>query len=214
MKLKSLHHPTWLLSRLASASLFALTALKASAALTVVVSAVPGEPYFSTSTGTALPDGSYFQLGTFATAPSTSDLSQDAPTVFAQWQEFTDGADDQIFSIDLTGGNAAGEVFGDDSFGGKSIYWWVFLTSDGQKPASDFSNVTEHALFTSSSPEWVFPADSESISPVVSTADAQISFLAGGYGSGNTTVALAAVPEPSTLALSALALVGCLRRRR
>lgn len=214
MKLKPLDHPVRLLPKLAITVLFALSALEASAALTVTVSAVPGEPTFTSSTGSVLPDGAYFQLGTFATAPSASDVSENAPTVFAQWQEFADDTDEQIFTIDLPGGHAAGDIFGADSFAGKSIFWWVFLTSDGQKPAADFSNVTEHALFTSSSLDWFFPADSESIPPVVSTADPNISFLAGGYGAGNTTIALAAIPEPSTLALSALALAGCLRRRR
>lgn len=210
-----LNRPNKLLPALAASALLVLPALNASAALTVTVSAVPGEPTFTTSTGSALPDGAYFQLGTFATAPSASDVSENAPTVFAQWQEFADDTDEQIFTIELPGGHAAGDIFGPDSFAGKSIFWWVFLTSDGQKPALDFSNVTEHALFTSSSPDWLFPADSESIPPVVSTADPNISFLAGGYGSGNTTIALAAIPEPSSvLTLSALALAGCLRRRR
>ncbi|RYD73846.1 MAG: hypothetical protein EOP84_20880, partial [Verrucomicrobiaceae bacterium] len=101
MKLKSLKHPARLLPTLALATVFAISAFEASAALTVTVSAVPGEPNFSSSTGAALPDGSYFQLGTFATAPTTLEVSQNAPGVYAQWQEFADGDADRTFTIDI-----------------------------------------------------------------------------------------------------------------
>jgi len=176
------------------------------------VSAAPGEPVFVLSNGTStVPDGTFYQLGTFVSAPTLTDLSVNPTLVFSQWQEFTDGVDDLTFSIEAPGGHAAGDLDGADSFAGKSIYWWVFLTSDGLAPATNLSNVTQHALFTGSGGNWVFP-EPGGIPPVVSTSDS-LTFLAGSYSVGGN-VQLAVVPEAGALALSLLGLIPLMRRRR
>jgi hypothetical protein len=199
----------------AATVLFAIVTPSADAALTVTVSAVPGEPGFFISNGVnALPDGSFYQLGTFATPPAAQNVLANPAAAFSQWQEFADATDEQIFTIAAPGGNAAGDIYGDDSFAGKTIYWWVFLTSDGAKPAADFSNVTEHALFTGNTPGWFFPESQEAVAPVISTADG-LNFLAGGLTGDSSGVQLiAAIPEPGALTLSSFTLLAALRRRR
>lgn len=176
--------------------------ISSQAALTVTVSAVPGEPAFVTSAGTAaVPDGTYFQLGTFPVQPTLADLAENPGSGFLQWQEFTDGTPGQTFSIDSFVGNAAGDYYGDDAFVGKSIYWWVFLTSDGQSPALDFSNVTEHTLFTGPSANLTF-VPGEAVPPVVFTAD-NLTFFAGGLNGTSGNVQLGVVPAGRLASINA-----------
>lgn len=193
---------------LAAASLaLALGISGAQAAITVTVSAAPGEPAFHLSDGlTPLPDGMHFQLGSFASVPNAADVANNPAQLFALWQEFTDGIDDVVVSLDEDHGLALGDLDGDDSFLGKTIYWWVFNTSDGLAPAADFSNVTEHALFTGAE-GWTFSA----LPPVVSTSE-NLTFFAGEIAGGNVT--LAAVPEPAVSLLSLFAVAPLLLRRR
>lgn len=190
----------------AASAALALGISGAQAAITVTVSAAPGEPAFRLSDSIApLPDGMHFQLGSFASVPNATDAQEHPAQLFSLWQEFTDGVDDVIMSIDDDHGLALGDLDGDDSFLGKTIYWWVFNTSDGLAPAADFSNVTEHALFTGDG--WTFSA----ISPVVSTSES-LTFFAGGITGGNVT--LTTVPEPTVSILSLLAAAPLLMRRR
>ncbi|QJE94499.1 hypothetical protein [Luteolibacter luteus] len=196
-------------SFLAAASIALLLGVSgAQAAITVTVSAAPGEPAFHLADGiTPLPDGMHFQLGSFASIPSAIDAQDNPAELFALWQVFSDGIDDVIVTIGEDSGLALGDLDGDDSFLGQTIYWWAFNTSDGLAPAADFSNVTEHALFTGAD-GWTFSA----LPPVVSTSD-NLTFFAGEISGGNVT--LTAVPEPTLPMLSLFALAPlALRRRR
>lgn len=190
-----------------ASALVALGISASQAAITVTVSAAPGEPAFRLSDSTTpLPDGMHYQLGTFASVPDAGDAQNNPAVLFSIWQEFTDGIDDTIVSIGEDGGLALGDLDGDDSFLGKVIYWWVFNTSDGLAPAADFSNVTEHALFTGTD-GWTFQA----ISPVISTSE-NLTFFTGSLSGGN--IDLAAVPEPASALLALSAVAPLLMRRR
>ncbi len=181
--------------------------------ITVTTSAGPGEPRFFTSNGTtAVPDGMTYTLGTFAPGADLSQAGSAPGTLFTtSWQPF---ASDTVTTNTFTGdpGTAGADLDGPDVFSMSRIYWWVFVTGDGLAPAPDFSNVTEHALFTGPA-SWTFPSPGMGVPPIVSTAD-PLTFSAGSLASGNIVLSpVTPIPEPSVVPL-VLTAVTLTRRRR
>lgn len=89
------------------------------------------------------------------------------------------------------------------------IYLWVFKTTDDSADlGTDFSNVIEFGVFSSTATTWRF-TDSEA--PILRTEDINLFYI-----SGNDDLSLAtAVPEPSIFALmGSLLVMSCLIIRR
>lgn len=214
----------------------ALALLPAAHATTVVLSAVPTARQVTDSNGTVLTSGSVW-VGTFSstsfTFSSTLTVQENVDAIAAAggWERF--GTDTLASSVNAgvsdtlairaspagrIGGTITDNTFGAtkaDFFDGKPLYVWLF---NGSSPATS----TELGIFraTDATVPWVFATnaggvgDSVTYSTTLSGAPTITSFGGAGSTASGGLQLVAAVPEPSTMALGALAAIGLAFRRR
>jgi hypothetical protein len=145
------------------------TAENSRALITVHVNGGPGERVFQTAGGGAPATDAWFLLGTFPAAMQAT-LAAQAPASILD--DFIPFGSLRVRTIAGQSGSVAGSLDGDESkVGSMRMYTWVFLTRDGAAPASDFSNVTQTGLFTSSAAAWTFSASAALPSPLISTSE-------------------------------------------
>ena len=173
---------------------------------------------------TAVPDGNYVEVGYFDNSFNLSANSGNLSALGAHWHEFgfTNIETFGVLSGPPVPGRFAGtSVLDDPTFDNKPIYLWIFQTTGNDAPASDFSNVSQYGIFTSTLSNWTFPVNGsiQNETPI-STSDVD-TFVFGGSVSGTPgSIELAnvvVVPEPSVLSLLAVGLVTgrfLFRRRR
>ncbi len=95
----------------------------------------------------------------------------------------------------------------DSQFLGKQIDLWIFKTSDNSTPTFSTlttGNVVEYGLFTGAA--WVFPSTTTPPNNTAAVDTSSITSALFGTVNTGTSLELAAVPEPSSLALLALGL--------
>ncbi len=185
----------------------------ATQAQTITYEAPPGFPNIADSSGTALADGQTVEIGYFNSGFNISANANNLPLLGANWNLFDSTT---ITTITGPGQFAASRTMtaSDASFSGNPVDLWIFKTSDGLAPASDFHNVLEYGLFSSgvannagaNVTQWIFPAlgaPPPNNNPIWTSADVKNSpvFYWGGINAGGTSLELAPVPEPSTAVL-------------
>ena len=139
--------------------------LAAKAQLIVEFSSIGG-PNFVDDLGLAVPDGNDVQAGYF---DGTFDLAANAdslPSLKAAWHEFgATTTSSTFFGSGQIGGSLSGSSSGLNSFENQKLFLWVFKTTDAHAPDSSFSNVSDYGLFSSTQPNWKFPADANAPPP-------------------------------------------------
>ena len=221
----------------------ALALLPAAHASTVVLSAVPTARSVVGSNGTTIVTSGLVWVGTFGNEsfsfnPSlTVAQNVGAIATVGGWYQFgLDAASTPTnlgATVDLGVTNTlsirtspAGRIGGSitdnnsgatkaDFFNGKALYLWVF---NGSTPADS----TELGIFraTDATVPWAFATNAGGIADSVtySTTGTGAPTIAAIGGAGSTTSStyqlVAAVPEPSTAAMGALAMLGLVFRRR
>lgn len=190
----------------------------------VTYSGASGERNVVQSDGvTAVPDGNYVEIGYFDGTLNLSANSGNLSALGAAWHEygFTNIATFAPFGPPVPGRFAGDSISSDSSFDNKQIYLWIFQTTGNGAPASDFSNVNQYGIFTSTLSTWTFPVNG-SINNLTSISSSDVNtFVFGGSVSGTPgSLELAnvvLVPEPGVLSLLAVGLVTgrfLFRRRR
>jgi hypothetical protein len=122
-----------------------------------------GYPAAKDSSGAPLAVGHKVSIGTFADGFDPVAHAGDLPALLAHWHQFafttTDKIDGDAGSFWLNHSSPDGKNLEGFSFPGKKIYLLLTRTAAvGSEPAADGSNVLDYAVFTGSSPVWVFPA--------------------------------------------------------
>ncbi len=191
-----------------------LSAFVAHAQISISYSGGPGESNVVNSVGTAI-NGDTVSIGTFVNFdPTLPGNASDLPALEAHWVNFDSTTTHTILGVDGRFGATSPGV-NNSTFDHQQIYLWI---TEGTG-----NNITEYGLFTSTSPDWVFPAHDAAIPPNPIDSNEVNTFLFGDgiVGSGGSTPGslqtLAAVPEPGTLsilALGGLLLAGVRARRR
>lgn len=190
----------------------------------VTYSASTDNPNVVQSDGvTAVPDGNYVEVGYFDGTFNLSANSGNLSVLGAHWHEFGFANIETFapFGPPVPGRFRGDSVLDDPTFNNKQIYLWIFQTTGNGAPASDFSNVTQYGIFTSTLNTWTFPVDgTPNGGNLTSITSSDIdTFVFGGSVSGTPgSIELAVVvPEPSVLSLLAVGLVTSrflFRRRR
>ena len=192
-----------------------LAQFAAKAQVTVNYNAAPGTPQIADHNGVLLPDstGNNVEIGFFDTTGGYNFQAHllDLPSLGSHWHQFDATRIQTIFG---EAGRFAGAGTQFSSlFDAMRIDLWIFKTSDLLAPAGNFSNVLEYGLFSGSGANWVFPTQGTAPPGNSTTVQAnQIDqFYVGSLVGGN--IELAAVPEPTGLALLGLGLAVVLGRR-
>ena len=187
-----------------------------SAGTQVFYSASSGNPNVVQSDGvTAVPDGNYVEVGYFDGTFNLSANSGNLSALGAHWHEygFTNIETFAPFGPPVAGRFRGDSLLDDPTYDSKQIYLWIFQTTGNGAPASDFSNVTQYGIFTSTLNTWSFPVDGSTPpanQTLISSSDVN-TFVFGGSVSGTPgSLELAnvvVVPEPNVLSLLAVGLV-------
>jgi hypothetical protein len=193
---------------------FGISPFVVDAQITISYSGASGESNVVNSAGTAI-NGDTVSIGTFTNFdPTLPGNASNLAALEAHWVNFDSTTTRTIIGVD--GRFAATSAAVNNAiFDHQQIYLWITEGSG--------NNISEYGLFTSTSPDWVFPAHDAAIPPNPIDSNEVNSFLFGDgiTGSGGTTPGslqtLAAVPEPGTvsiIALGGLLLAGFRARRR
>ena len=201
-----------------AAAVISATQFTSLAQITISYTAEPGQSNVVNSVGTAI-NGDTVSIGTFiGYDPTAPGNASDLAGLQSHWLNFDSTTTRNIAGVDGRFGATSAAV-NNSAFDGKQIYLWITEGSG--------NNITEYGLYTDQgSPDWVFPAHDSAIPPNVINSNEINTFLFGdGFssngGTGTTpgslqTALVAAVPEPSSLALLGLGLLSWrffLRRR-
>jgi len=162
--------------------------------------------------GTDPTTGQTVRIGYFDTGFNVAGNAGNLQNLAAHWHLFSATNIRTIFGV--PGSFAASASSTDTSFSGKQIDLWVFKTSDNLSPNfSTFANVQAYGLYTSSDVSWVFPPVGFGPGSTTSIDTSKVDQSFWGTINGSTSLGLAAVPEPSCLALLGLGLFGLICRR-
>jgi len=141
-------------------------------------------------------------VGFFDFGFDVSANAADLPALDAAWNEFGFTTIQTLFT--QQGRFAGSESSGNSQFDNQKIYFRIFKTTGNDQPASDFSNVTAHGIYSSASANWFFP--SQGAIPPANTTSVNSSEVtqafAGSFDANH--LFLAPIPEPSTVALFAI----------
>lgn len=124
--------------------------------LTLHSIAGPGLRGLAGVAGQALASGQTVWVGTFANGFDIGANAQDLVALGGAWHPFQATVVRNILGSE--GRFAATGFSRDQAMAGRQVVWWVFETRDGTPPWRDFGNVLGYALFTSTAPNWRFPA--------------------------------------------------------
>ena len=190
-----------------------------------------GSRYVTDSQGNRIPFGNDVEIGFFngmteaqVQAAVGSGGVSSLQNLWANWVPF----DTTTFQPFIFDGNVAGEFNGvsptkfDSAFNNQPIYLWIFQTVGNVTPnTTTFANVIQWGLFRDSGPgtTWTFPSTTAAFNnPVnITTSQVDLAFYGGITLPGGTdatgSLTLAAVPEPTGLALLGLGLAVVVSRR-
>ena len=189
----------------------------AHAQITISYTGSAGESNVVNSLGTAI-NGDTVSIGTFTNFdPTLPGNASDLAALEAHWVNFDSTTTRTILGVD--GRFAASPTVNNTIFDHQQIYLWITEGSG--------SGITEYGLFSSTNPDWVFPAHDAtpgSYSGLISSSEVNTFLFGDGIlGSGGSTpgslqtLPVAAVPEPGTisiLTLGGLLFAGFRARRR
>jgi hypothetical protein len=160
-------------------------------------------------------------IGTFTSSFNVAANSNRPDLLLANWIHYGSTPITTLMPFNQAGSFSGTSTSTDPVFNNQKIYLWIFSTDLAATPATDFSNVNEYGLFSSSASTWAFPSvndpplsrnrsinTSEIDQPRFGSIDPTHLFLSGGF---------IPVPEPSALGLLSLAIpavVLALRKRR
>ena len=197
------------------AAALALNQAEAQTGITFSYDGGSGESNVVNSLGTAI-NGDTVSIGTFSNFdPSAPGNASNLAALQAHWVNFDSTSTRTILGVDGRFG-ATSPTVNNAIFDHQKIYLWITEGSG--------NNITEYGLFSSSNPDWVFPAHDATSGSYAGLIDSnevnQFLFGDGITGSGGSTPGslqtLAAVPEPGSLSLLALggALLTAYKARR
>jgi len=179
--------------------------------VTLDYTGAPLERNVTVSTGAPVPDGNevragYFDVG-FDIAANVAGM--DLMALGGAWNQFDVALTTQISGE--PGRFAASGSLTDPTFDGQQIYLWILMTDTNGAVASDFSNVEEFGIFTSTAPNWVFPVEGSPIPTTLVTTSEVTQAFAGSIVAGTPgSLQLVAIPEPGQAALVVLGIFGLL----
>jgi hypothetical protein len=161
------------------------------------------------SSGAPVPNGNEVRIGYFDTTFNPSANRDNLVALGNAWHSFDTTS---IFTYtdpdpDVAGSFYDSETRTDSAFDNKQVYLWVFKTTLDNAPASDYSNVQQHGLFTASGTDWIFPpSDSNPMTGTIYPNAKQVtSFIVGNLSLDNNSLQLAnysAVPEPTGVGIA------------
>ncbi len=167
-----------------------------------------GLPDVRLDINTPLPNGNPVKIGYFDAGFDVMANGSNIPALLGSWNEL--------------GGTYIREIFGEPGrfadtlyntnpdFDDQKIWMWICKTSSDAAPAPDYRDVLGYGLYTSTQPNWVFPAqDSVPMFNTASIDSSEIDLAAFGYYDPNHLF-LTAVPEPSAWMLGSAGLTAML----
>jgi hypothetical protein len=132
--------------------LMLLTTVPANAVISLSVTAQPGQRFVESPEGTP-PTTGFAWAGTFTTGFDPAANALNPVALMAAWQPFLTSA---VRSISGEAGRFSDSMQANaPTLTGKTIYLWIFTTSDAAAPRADLTNVTAYGLFTAAA--WIFP---------------------------------------------------------
>jgi hypothetical protein len=199
---------------LTMAALFGASVLCSHAQSTVTFSAGPTQRGVVTVDDKPLAAGNYVSVGFFDPSLDLVAFANDLKALADAWNEYGSTTVQTVFGEP---GRFAGSGSSmDPVFDDQQIFLWIFQTSNNSAPLTGFANVLGYGLYTSTAPNWIFPAQG-SLPPLntVSVNSSEVNeALFGGFDA--SSLVLQPIPEPSTwmlLLLSAGPLYLFARRR-
>jgi hypothetical protein len=205
----------------------AVAVTSANAAVTVSISTAPtGAQFFLSDGTTVLPDGSHFRIGTFTAVPAANATFATLKETFQEFAITTSGSSSAPNTGRTNRTNIAGATTGlaDSEFVGDKIYIWVYNAPGvaGDPPAD--SPTLQQGVFSTTVTTATFKDQATAVALSTANLDQAFgSYVSAGGTAASTTGATGAVtrltlaaqiPEASTFTLSALAVLGLMRRKR
>jgi hypothetical protein len=176
---------------------------QAQGSITVNFGAGPNQPDVVDQGGSPLADGNYVRLGCFDPGFNLLANANNMTALSGAWNEFGFTTIRPIFGQP---GRFAATLSGSDPlFDGQQMWLWILRTAGDTAPAPDMSNVMEYGVYSSTAPNWLFPA--QGTVPPGNTASVNSSEVdQAAFGSFDANHLFLEVPEPSAFGLFTIGL--------
>ena len=178
-----------------------------------------GQPPIWTSAGVGLADGNSVWIGYFDPGFDVLANADDLDALRDAWNLY--GATTTYSDVLEPGHFFASASSVEPLTVNQQIWLWVFKTADNSDldtadPGSDFGDVREYGLFSSSQTTWRYPALGSPPNNRVDINTSQVDIARWGSISGGhlNLAAVAPIPEPAVSGLLALGLLGLVARLR